>query len=112
MARTPTGRSTADYEGKVPAAKGTGPKNLAKGKGDAFNQVRKPTPKASKAGTPRMQPGKANPGYGNPPGGGASGVPKATSRMAGNPSRTINRPKTGRPRGGSGKPRADGASRI
>lgn len=105
-------RNVNDYEGRVPGAKGTGPRNLAKTASDAFSQVRAGKPKASRAGNARVRPSLANAGYGSPPRGGGGGIPKATTPMAGTPKRVINQPKTGRPRRGMGKPRADFPSKI
>lgn len=87
-----------------------GPKNLTKsGIGPT---PRLPRARPSKASTPRMNLGKASAGVGRPPGGGGSGIPKATSPMATTPSRVINKPKTGSPGRGLGKPKADFPSKI
>lgn len=105
--RTPTGRNVNDWMGRPPKSSGNGPKTLAKTPSAAVSQVRAGRPKGSVARTPRVSTAKASAGYGSPPGGAASGIPKATSPMAARPGRTINKPKTGGPRRGAGKPRAD-----
>lgn len=76
-----------------------------------------PTPRlgrarASRAATPRMNLGKASAGVGRIPGGGGSGIAKATTPMATAPRRVINKPHTGGPSRGLGKPKADFPSKI
>jgi hypothetical protein len=110
--RTPTGRNVNDYLGRPPKASGTGPKNLAKTAAAATSQVRAGRPKGSVARSPRVSAARASAGYGNPPGGAGSGIPKATSPMASTPKKVVNKPKTGQPRRGMGKPRADFPSQI
>lgn len=92
MARTPTGRNVNDYEGKVPAAKGTGPRNFTK---TGMGPQPKGGRKVSSAATPKLSPALAKGGNGKPSGGGGGGVPKATTSFAMPKGPIINKPKKG-----------------
>lgn len=99
------------YEGRVPPAKGTGPRNLPKTASPKASGARV---RPSAARTPSVSPARASSGKGPPPGGPGRGIGRATSPMAKAPTKKINRPKTGRPANTRrlSKPRADGPSKI
>lgn len=100
------------YEGTVPKAKGTGPKNLPKKTPVA---AIRPSVKASKAKSPSASASKASAGVkGSPPRMGGSGIAKATTPMASAKRPVINKPKTRTP-GNSrriARPKADGDFQI
>lgn len=103
--------NSQSYEGRVPPAKGTGPKNLAK---KSSPVARGPAVRASRAAGARIKPSLASAGKGAPPRAGGAGTPKVTSPMASAAKKSINKPKTGQPRRSKrlGKPRADFPSKI
>lgn len=88
-----------------------GPKNLAKSAAAATSQVRAGTPSKKAPARPRVSTARASAGYGNPPGGAASGIAKATSPMASTP-RDVTKPKSTKKGGINLRPRADGPSKI